>query len=753
MNMLTEAKRLYDLGWPVHWCHKKQKRPIDVGWQNRPSKTWEELEHQYEEGMNLGVRTGFPVPTGYIKGSETGYLVALDCDLKSKEDKHRDEMLQAVHDLLGPLLSKTWVVMSGRGNGSRHLYFLANSQCPSKLLAKSSEKVGNKNAWEVSFMSLGRQVILPPSIHPETKKPYSWDDEINSGRTLGLIRVEGLFERIKAQVKSENRSNFEFNSSLLNPNTFEKVDLISSPLSEPTYQMILEGCDDESHGVFLACMSLIKAGFTDAQILSVMTDQDYALGQTAYRHAQTENRSRAAQWIERYPLKKAKEYVGAENEFKGAIVEEKLGEAETVAQEKQLTSSSDDWKDQLERTEKGNRLKNTFNNVRLILQNEPERNRTFSHNEFAFRNQYSIDTPWGGKKGAEIQDIDAIRIKTWLAQKWKFEPDTKKIEEAISWNASQNPFHPVRQYLEKLEWDQVPRLDTWIKTYLQGSGPEPYLSAISRKCLCALVARAYHPGVKHDYLVVLEGKQGVGKSTSLRILGGDWFSDSPITIGNKDAINEMQSVWVYEFGELSGLKKADMDQFKEFVSRTVDRARLAFNRHAGDFPRQCVFFGTTNSREYLRDQTGNRRFWPIGVGDCDFEGLKRDRDQLFAEARFAYEIGEALYLDEPEAAAQAIEMQEWRMEHDEWGERLKEFFSNPPEVFDTGEFTLSELFEKERLGPLATFPLNYMAERRTCGLLRKLGFEKRRIRRDGKQTNRWMKDHPRSPLKDEKGEH
>src|SRR5262249_34011278 len=220
--------------------------------------------------------------------------------------------------------------------------------------------------------------------------------------------------------------------------------------------------------------------------------------------------------------------------------------------------------------------------------------------------------------------------------------------------------------LDGLQWDGQPRLDTWLTEYCRAED-NPLNRAIGRKVLMAAVRRARTPGCKFDFIVVLEGEQGTGRSTALKILAGeDNFSDAEI-IGRwaKEQQELIQGVWIYELAELAGFERADVNKIKLFASKMVDAARPAFGRSRVDKKRRCIFIATTNDDEYLKDETGNRRFWPVRTGRINLGALARDRDQLWAEASVVESTGESLVI--PEALwPDAAERQAARLAPDVW---------------------------------------------------------------------------------------
>ena len=320
------------------------------------------------------------------------------------------------------------------------------------------------------------------------------------------------------------------------------------------------------------------------------------------------------------------------------------------------------WKDQLARTENGSLIAH-MQNVELILGNDERWAGVITFSAFSSKIVKLRTPPYGGGTG-DWGDIDDIRVMKWLAQQYNLRVKASSVIEAVSVVAHDNSFHPVRNYLNKLEWDRVPRLDTWLNTVM-GVTQSGYSAKVGKRWMISAVARVMRPGCKADSVMILEGGQGEGKSTAMSILGGDWFMDTPFALGDKDGFQAIRGKWIIELGELDSFNKAESTKAKQFFSASIDTYRESYGRRTNDVPRQCVFVGTTNQDEYLKDATGNRRYWPVACTKVDLEQLREIRDQLWAEAMFCYEAGDIWWVNRDETAMFS-EAQDERFVVDEW---------------------------------------------------------------------------------------
>lgn len=307
-----------------------------------------------------------------------------------------------------------------------------------------------------------------------------------------------------------------------------------------------------------------------------------------------------------------------------------------------------DWMAQLKITEKGG-IAQTIDNIVIILEHDPSLVGRVAYNEMSHSVVLISGTPWHEVKGeAQWTDTDDANLRYYLERTYGIS-GKDKIFDAVNVVANKHRYHPVRDYLDSCDWDGVPRVDELLIKYL-GADDTPYTRAVTRKTLAGAVARIYNPGVKFDYMLVLRSaQQGIGKTSLVKLLGRDWYSDSFSTVQGKEAYEQLHGVWIMEVGELAGMRKAEAESIKLFISKQVDRFRPAYGRRTEEFKRQCIFIGTTNETQFLRDTTGNRRFWVVEAKNTemspDFGELDDDLlKQIWGEAIQIWRKGEKLYL-------------------------------------------------------------------------------------------------------------
>lgn len=356
---------------------------------------------------------------------------------------------------------------------------------------------------------------------------------------------------------------------------------------------------------------------------------------------------------------------------------------------------------------------------------------------------YVTSPPWGtderpadrGEDTRPWTDEDDTRLSAWLHRAYKTDFHHGDVQRAVSVVAQASSYHPVRNYLRSVKWDGVNRLDSLFPYYF-GAEDTAYHRAVGPKWMIAAVARVMSPGCKVDCVPILEGKQGIGKSTALAALAGEWFCDTPIVVGDREAYQTIRGRWVVELSELDSLSRAEVSATKAFLSAQQDHYRSPYARRAQTVPRQCVFAGTTNEDTYLKDGTGNRRFWPVACGAILRDALARDRDQLWAEARSRYEAGERWFLEGEEVLREAAEAADNRVQEDPFqgliGEWLSLRLKQEPHFTTTTRAILTECLKLE-VSRITRFD-----EMRIGAVMRRLVWVRKQVRIGDRREYRYL---------------
>lgn len=483
------------------------------------------------------------------------------------------------------------------------------------------------------------------------------------------------------------------------------LDTLPAAVTEATRQLVLHGDDAErpmgteqprfrsrSEAVFRVACDLARAGCAEDVIAGILINPEYAISASVLD-------KKAPQ---RYALKQA--------HSAWATIE-------------------NGWPD----VRRDGNPAPTMRNAAIALQ---RLGLTFVHD--LFRHRKVVNGSMLAEHEGEISDDACALLRSAIIDTFNFDPKAENVRDAVTQLCLEHTFHPIREMLNTLVWDGIPRLHRWLSTYL-GAPDNELNRAIGAITLIAAVRRVRQPGVKFDTIVILEGKQGTGKSTALQILAGPGnHSDNEIlTLSTKEQMEAMEGVWIFEIGEISGLSKAEVERTKAFASRQSDKSRMSYGRFSERRERQVIFVGTTNDDKYLRDRTGNRRFLPVRTGVIELEALRRDRDQLLAEAAVREAQGDEITLPQ-ELWADAAAEQEDRVEEDPWLEKLASL--NGKAHGDEARLHSSDLLGTH-LG-IETERQHSGHAKRLTALMRSLGWEPAKFKVGGKTLRGFRRPKP-----------
>lgn len=358
--------------------------------------------------------------------------------------------------------------------------------------------------------------------------------------------------------------------------------------------------------------------------------------------------------------------------------------AKARAEAKAKAENDPDWWRLVQKTDRG-RVVSSAANAATIIRHDPQWRDVLEYDERAGEVRFIQQPPFPNDLSTSdtfprgVTDPDLTRIAAFMARKYDATFNGEAISSALDVVARENSRDVVREYLDSLTWDRRPRIDSWVTSVL-GAENTPYHSAVGAKWLISAVARAYKPGCQADHVMVLEGKQGTGKSTAARLLASEeFFSDELGDVRNKDTADSLRGKWIIEIAELDAMQRSEVTAVKAFVTKRADRFRPAYGRRTMDFPRRCVFIASTNEAAYLRDPTGARRFWPVRCGNIRLDAVLAERDQLWAEAVYRYRAGDTWHPDQSLAIA-AGEEQEARYQGDAWEDEIGVFLNSRSET-------------------------------------------------------------------------
>ncbi len=661
------------LGWAV--IPLRGKAPLFKEWQRTPPEEIPDYD-LFQPGTNYGVvlqDTDLVIdvdPRNFPPGQDP--LAALVSILELPRPK-QDTPNSPHHE---PTLADAFDTFTVRtGSGGYHIWLKKPPAFPIKCILQAYPGI--------EFKTKGTQVVGPGCIHPDTKMPYV----VHTGR---VTHIRNAKTDLLALLKKYDPT---LSLTPQSPTYSDDEQTISRYIEYLQKAHPAVQGDNGDHLTFITACAGKDLGLTAQKTLDLMLDMWNPRCTPPWTIQELNTKVHNAYKYGQSPA-------GVNNpKSQFAVVgvpEDKLP-----------------W--QFRRDKDGNNtqivLKSITNTVCYFDINKETLSGMLSFNDFSENIEFNRRAPWHHDKQHIYTwtDEDAIQAKYHLSRYHKYEVQTPMVHEAALIVAQRNRWHPVMDYLSKLIWDGKPRLDTWLPQYL--SAPDnKYTRQAGAKTLIAAVTRIYHPGCKFDHMLVLEGKQGTGKSTVVSILGGPWYRDITLDPSNKDTVDALRGAWVAEISEMECTRRSETQALKAFISRQEDFVRLAYARTHKPFPRKCVFIGTINPEAesgYLKDTTGNRRFWPVRTHEIFLGMLKQDRDQLWAEAVQRYKQKEALYFQDKEVIDTALAEQHQRQISDPWAPIIAQYMEDNP----TLEYLSAKDIFSHILGGISANFSNYHGKR------------------------------------------
>lgn len=699
--ILDAARALAGRGLSLHWLKRRSKRPINDKWSQASAQSFDDLRATYHAGFNLGLRPGEWSLT------EHGYLHIIDMDVR--DEAQVADALATLAALWPGYTEAPFVISGSGGSSRHFYFFtdkpfrgrkLARSDGFEMVFDAELGREVKRRDWEIELFGTGKQVAVPPSVHRVSGEPYRWGRAIN----WDLLDL-GVGPILPAEVVTSwgaPADVIDEDDDLLSMLRSEPMGLSEQEIDSTLADLPPEWVEDRDtwRDVGMALHHEyrgVQAGFDRwcewSKVSAKFNMRDSAAVWKSFGKEHVRNPIRMATLIKAaadHRLAEAHADLDLLADLDDPLTGTALAVFETPVDEIDLLADlgiahsiapgasvgqtltyDEDWRSHFHRNEEG-AIRPTLHNVKLILRNDMRLRGVIAMNRFTQepvmirepgrlkRNRerpkpivqlegfvWTLRDPINGNLWSDSHDA-AVRAMIEAPETqggYGIKVSDRDMKASVDIVAMENGFHPIKQYLEATAWDGVTRVERLFLDYV-GSPDDPYHREAALLWLIGAVARIYEPGHKFDFVPILEGMQGKRKSTFFLTLARHWSAELEGDFHDKKAmVEQMQGAWIIEMPELQGFSKAEVTTIKGFVSRTKDKVRLSYGRRAAEFPRQCVFGGTTNEEEYLRDATGGRRFWPIEcrAEEIDIARLEREVDQIWAEALHLYRLWRQQY--------------------------------------------------------------------------------------------------------------
>lgn len=679
---------------------------IEVSGKVPVNKAWQQSEYNmFASAEDFPGNYGVKLPAD---------ILVIDYDPRNDKTEGK-RALKNLQEFLGNIAFDTYTVITG-GNGL-HVYLRKPPEIAVVNELYKEKKDKNSKVIEVlypefsgiEFKTLGRQVIGPLSKHPTTGKDY----RIAYHKPSYIMDApKELIDLIK---KSDAVIGVDQSKTALNKYTDDEQSIIRFKNFLAEHAPAIEGDGGDTHTYKTACRGR-DFGLSPEKVFETMwvfwnprcnppwDDKDLWI---KVKSAFENNGDVQGKW-------------NPQADFSPVPIPEGVPVLK------------------FDRLAKSGEIKKTLHNTCLFfeLPDCPIKG-LLRYNLFTENIEFIGKAPWHSPQDYRTgwSDEDAIQIRFWLSSVKMYEINVNIVHEAALKVAMDNVYHPVLEYLDNLQWDGIPRINNWLVEYA-GAVDNKYIRTVGEKTLLAGVARIYEPGIKFDHVLVLEGTQGIGKSTLVHTLGGKWFGDIILDPHSKDTIDALRGKWIVELSEMECTRR-EVNALKRFISCTSDTVRLAYARTSKEFPRKSIFIGTINpemGRGYLKDSTGNRRFWPVEIEQVNFKTLKQDVDQLWAEAVHIWKQGKVnLWLDDKDVIALASTEAAKRYETDPWEEIIERYL----DTLEKDWISTQEVLDGCLLVPHSK--VDKVHKNRITTVMGRLGWVYTNKRIDGKQVRCFVK--------------
>lgn len=684
------------------------KAPVQKGWVDRAYINDDTLQQAKRTGCNLGVRL-------------TEEHLVIDVDPRNGGEESLARLSSAIGiDLVA------WTPATHTGSGGLHLWM--------KKPASLDVQGKLKDFPGIDLKTKGGQVVAPGSVHPDTGGLYVLDDPFGEMSALPELpqKLSDLVRKPSARVERTEAPRDRSGSPGDAPGTDLKDGWgVADPaeIAELLEKLNPEDFQGESAWFPLLCaVHFASGGAARAEFLDWSARDPLYADDTDKAATRWDSLDRKAgssttgtlimilreNGVVEAGFKFRVERDAEMEDFADIEGTDLLGGAADSAGKP--PSISADWQPQ---TTKRGEMVNNFTNALGAVKHG---GLTTVFDEFRQTITFTNEKlPWPSQHGRLLSDVTARQARLFMLRKfsygpdgafWNYQPSTENVWDALLTVAERRVVNPLADWLSSLRWDGVPRVESLFPTYFK-TGDDACTRGVSRCFMVGAVKRAYKPGCKFDTMPVLKGKQGKSKSTGVQALfGADWFSDADLNLRDKDAAVMLMGKWVHEFAELEGMTRGEVSTMKAFFSRGVDRLRPAYGRSVIALPRRCVFVGTVNEGGYLRDPTGNRRYWPLEVGgpdgeeEVDVAAIIRDRDQLWAEAVSLYRAGVSEELDR-ELWDIAKERALAETTEDPWAEDVRKYLVERAKEYDDFINKRGDFEEGSYRAHETTMPLPY----------------------------------------------